>query len=144
MAARLPGPDLGATVRAVNPEAEGTVYPDVEFVVDTARVAAFRGVFGQSVGVPPTFLTAAEFTAFPRVIDDPALGLDFTRVLHGGQEYELVRPLREGETLTVRPRIDSIRVRAGTGFLVIAMDVFDDAGEPVARTRSTMIERSAP
>ncbi len=144
MAARLPGPDLGATVRAVNPEAEGTVYPDVEFVVDAARVAAFRGVFGQSEGVPPTFLTAAEFAAFPRVIDDPALGLDFTRVLHGGQEYELVRPLREGETLTVRPRIDSIRVRAGTGFLVIAMDVFDDAGEPVARTRSTMIERSAP
>ena len=132
----------GATVRAVNPEAEGTVYPDVEFVVDTARVAAFRGVFGQSDGVPPTFLTAAEFAAFPPIIGDPALDLDFTKVLHGGQEYELIRPLREGETLTVRPRIESVRVRAGTGFLVIAMDLFDAGGEPVARTRSTMIERS--
>lgn len=128
-------------MRAVNPEAEGTVYPEVAFVVDPARVQAFRAVFGQADGVPPTFLTAAEFAAFPPIIGDPALALDFTRVLHGGQEYELIRPLREGETLTVRPRIDSIRVRAGTGFLVIAMDLFDATGEHVARTRSTMIER---
>ncbi|HET6713714.1 MAG TPA: MaoC family dehydratase N-terminal domain-containing protein [Actinomycetota bacterium] len=126
----------------MNPEAEGTVYPEIDFVVEPARVEAFRAVFGQADGVPPTFLTAAEFTAIPRIIGDPALDLDFTRVLHGGQEYELARPLREGETLTVRPRIESIRVRAGTGFLVIAMDLFDAAGEPVARTRSTMIERS--
>ena len=89
---------------------------------------AFRAVFGQADGVPPTFLTAAEFTVFPRIIGDPALDLDFARVLHGGQEYELARPLREGETLTVRPRIESIRVRAGTGFLVIAMDLFDALG----------------
>ena len=129
-------------MRAVNPEAEGTVYPEVDFVVDPARVEAFRAVFRQADGVPPTFLTAAEFTVFPRIIGDPALDLDFARVLHGGQEYELARPLREGETLTVRPRIESIRVRAGTGFLVIAMDLFDAVGEPVARTRSTLIERS--
>ena len=129
-------------MRAVNPEAEGRSYPDVTFVVDAARVAAFREVFDQPAGVPPTFLTAAEFTVFPMVIDDPALALDFTRVLHGGQEFELFRPLREAETLTVRARIESVRMRAGTGFLVIAMDLFDAAGEAVARTRSTMIERS--
>jgi N-terminal half of MaoC dehydratase len=127
----------------VDPSAEGTRYPSVDFVVEPARVAAFRDVFGQVTGVPPTFLTVAEFTVFPQVIADPALGLDFSRVLHGGQEYELVRPLREGERLTVEARIDSIRVRAGTGFLVIAMDVLDDTGELVARARSTMIERAA-
>ena len=128
---------------AVDPAAEGTRYPDVTFVVDPARVAAFRDVFGHDAGVPPTFLTAAEFTVLPQVIGDPALDLDFSRVLHGGQEYELVRPLREGETLTIRARIDSVRVRAGAGFLVIAMDLFDEAGRAVAHTRSTMIERSA-
>jgi hypothetical protein len=137
-----------ATVPAVNPQAEGTRYPDVTFVVDPSRVAAFREIFdqeaGQDASVPPTFLTAAEFTVLPAVIGDPALDLDFSRVLHGGQAYELSRPLREGETLTVRARIDSIRVRAGTGFLVIAMELFDEAGEPVARTRSTMIERGDP
>ena len=68
----------------------------------------------------------------PQVIDDPALGLDFSRVLHGGQAYELERPLREGEILTVRARIDSVRVRAGAAFMVIAMELFDDDDVPVA------------
>lgn len=128
---------------AVNPEAEGTRYPDVPFVVDTERVRAFRAVFGQAGGVPPTFLTAAEFSVLPQVIDDPALGLDFSRVLHVGQSYELERPLREGEVLTVRARIDSVRVRAGAAFVVIAMDLFDDDDVPVAHARSTMIERAS-
>ena len=129
-------------MRAVNVGAEGTRYPDVEFVVDPERVAAFRDVFALAEGVPPTFLTAAEFTALPQVAGDPGLALDFSRVLHGGQEYELMRPPREGETLTVRARIDSIRIRGGTGFLVIAMDMLDREGELVARSRSTMIERT--
>jgi acyl dehydratase len=129
-------------VPAVNPEAEGTTYPAVQFVVDPVRVAAFRDVFDQSAGVPPTFLTAAEFAVFPQVLGDPALDLDFARVLHGGQSYELARPLREGETLTVRASIESVRVRAGMGFLVIAMELDDQSGAPVARTRSTMIEQA--
>jgi len=129
-------------VRAVDPHAEGIRYADVEFVVDPARVSAFRAVFGQSDGVPPTFLTAAEFEVFPQVIADPRVDLDFTKVVHGGQTYELLRPLREGETLTVRARIESVKVRAGTGFLTIAMDMVDGLGDPVARTRSTMIERT--
>jgi hypothetical protein len=41
----------------------------------------------------------------------------------------------------VHASIESVRVRGGTGFLVIAMRLDDDAGVPVARTRSTMIER---
>lgn len=127
---------------AVNPEAEGTTYPAVEFVVEPERVAAFRDVFGQGEGVPPTFLTAAEFAVFPQVLGDPALDLDFARVLHGGQSYELERPLREGETLSVHASIESVRVRGGTGFLVIAMRLDDATGAPVARTRSTMIEQA--
>jgi len=127
----------------VNPEAEGTTYPAVEFVVEPARVAAFRDVFAQSSGVPPTFLTAAEFAVFPQVSGDPALDLDFARVLHGGQSYELERPLREGETLIVHASIESVRSRGGTGFLVIVMQLDDETGAPVARTRTTMIEQAS-
>jgi len=126
----------------MNPAAEGTVYPDVPFVVDPARVAAFREVFGVSDGVPPTFVTAAEFTVFPHVIGDPALGLDFSRVLHGSQEYVYERPLREGETLSVRARIDSIRHKSGTGFLTVVMELRDDEDQLVCTARSQMVERA--
>lgn len=125
----------------MNPAAEGTVYPPVTFVVEPERVAAFREVFGQTEGVPPTFLTAAEFAAFPPILGDPRLELDFSRVLHGGQEYEHTRAVREGETITVLPRIESIRHKGGSGFMAVVMEMVDDAGAPIAIARSTLIER---
>jgi acyl dehydratase len=127
----------------VNPEAEGTVYPAVEVVVDPERVAAFRALFGIDDGVPPTFVTAAEFAALPQILADPTLGIDFTRVVHGSQEYEYVRPLREGETLRVRARIESIRHKGGSGFLTIAMDMVDAHEHVVCTARSQMLEREA-
>jgi acyl dehydratase len=111
-------------------------------VVDPARVGAFREVLGVSDGVPPTFVTAAEFTVFPHVIGDPALGLDFSRVLHGSQEYVYERPLREGETLLVRARIDSIRHKGDTGFLTVVMELRDEDDQLVCTTRSQMVERA--
>ena len=117
------------------------MYPPVTFVVEPERVAAFREVFGQIEGVPPTFLTAAEFAAFPPILGDPRLELDFSRVLHGGQEYEYTRAVREGETITVLPRIESIRHKGGNGFMAVVMEMVDDAGAPIAIARSTLIER---
>jgi len=125
----------------VDPAAEGTVYPPLTFVVEPERVAAFRAVFGQTEGVPPTFLTAAEFAAFPPILGDPRLELDFSRVLHGSQEYEYVRPLREGEAITVNARIEAIRVKGGNGFMTVVMEMTDADGAPVAVARSTLIER---
>jgi MaoC dehydratase-like protein len=125
----------------MDPRAEGKVYPDVSFEVSNERVRAFRGVFGEAEGVPPTFPTVAEFAVFPQILEDPELGLDFGRVLHGGQEYVYVRPLRVGETLAVRARIASIRRKGGNGFLTVEMEFRDGVGDVVATARSTMIER---
>lgn len=125
----------------MNPAAEGTVYPEVAFVVDPDRVAAFRKVFGQVAGVPPTFLTAAEFAALPAVLNDPHLELDFTRVLHGSQEYEYFRPIREGEHLRIRPKIESIRRKGENSFLTLVMEAIGADGELVATARNVMIER---
>jgi len=129
----------------MNPAAEGKVYPDVRFNVDPARVAAFRSVFdlGPGSGVPPTFVTVAEFAVFPTIFDDPALGLDFAHVLHANQDYAYERPLREGEELVVRARIYSIRQRAGTTFMTVVTDMLDSAGDVVVTARSTMIERGS-
>jgi acyl dehydratase len=126
---------------AMNPEAEGTVYPATDITVEPERVAAFRAVFGQAGGIPPTFMTTVEFVVFPQVLGDPTLALDFGRVLHGSQEYAYERPLVEGETLTAQARVESVRVRGGAGFLTFVTEVRDDQGALVATARSTMIER---
>jgi acyl dehydratase len=78
---------------------------------------------------------------FPQVLGDPHLALDFTRVVHGSQDYRFERPLREGETLSVRARIDSVRTKGASGFLTVVMDLFDVDGALVCTARSQMVER---
>jgi N-terminal half of MaoC dehydratase len=129
------------TVRRVNPAVQGKIYPPITILVGPERVAAFRAIFGLSEGVPPTFATVAEFEAFPTVMNDPELGLDFSRVLHADQAYEYARPLREGETLTATCRIDSIRVKGINGFLTVVTELVGDDGAVACTARATMIER---
>ena len=127
----------------MNPAAAGKTYPATTFTVDPQRVAAFRKIFEGSEGVPVTFVTAAEFAVMPQIVADPELAIDFSRVLHGNQEYEFRRPLREGETLDVRCRLGSIRELGGNGFLVLVTELVEPGGDVVCTARSTLIERAA-
>jgi len=126
----------------MNAAAVGKVYPDAPFTVDPERVAAFRTIFEEPSGVPVTFMTLAESFVIREIVADPDLGLDFSRVLHGNQEYACVRPLEEGETLLVRSRIESIREMAGKGFLVLVTELVEPRGAVVCAARSTLIERT--
>jgi hypothetical protein len=128
----------------VNTDIEGKVYPEATFEVEAEHVAGFAAILGQSLpGVPPTFLTVAEFGVFGPIMDDPELGLDFPRVVHSDQEYVWHRPLVVGETLIVGSRIASIRERGGHGFLTIEVSLTAEDGEPVATTNATLLERAA-
>ena len=130
------------SVRAVNAATEGKVYPTVQVEVTPERVADFRAVFGQGRGVPPTFATTVEFMAFAQVAADQELDLDFTRVVHGAQDFTHRRAMLEGEVLDATIRIDSIRVKGTNGFLVVVTDMMDVDGELVCIATSTMVERA--
>jgi acyl-coenzyme A thioesterase PaaI-like protein len=126
----------------MNISLEGKSYPESRFVVDEERVEAFRrAVGGAGAGVPLTFVTAAEFSSFPAIVGDPELALDFSRVVHADQEYEFARPLRVGETVTVRSRIAQARAKGGQAFLTIETELRDEAGAVVVTARATMLER---
>jgi acyl dehydratase len=127
----------------MNAAIAGKVYEDAPFIVDPERVAAFRRIFDEPSGVPVTFMTVAESFVIREIVADPDLGLDFSRVLHGNQEYEYTRPLEVGESLSVRSRIESIREMAGNGFLVLVTELVEPGGDVVSTARSTLIERPA-
>lgn len=128
----------------VNPAAQGKVYPDVEFDLEPSLVRGFAALFGDPGPVPPTILTAAEFAVIPAIVGDTELGIDFTRVVHGSQEYEYRRPLVVGERLLARARLASIRRRGGADLLTIETELVDRGGMVAAVCRSLMIERGAP
>jgi len=127
----------------MNEGLDGKRYPEVRVEVEAELVRAFAQAVGEREGsVPPTFATVPEVAGLAQVISDPELGLDFSRVVHGEQSYEWRRPLRVGDVLRCRPRIEAIRSRGGTGFLTVVSEITDVEGEVVVVARCTLVELS--
>jgi N-terminal half of MaoC dehydratase len=134
----------------VNRELEGKEYDEVALLVDRDRAIRFAEAIGdadrryrdgEAPIVPPTFPTVIQLLGSARVVGDPDLGVDYSRVVHGGQEFEWDRPIRVGDRLAARPRIERIAAKGGNEFLTIATEVRDSAGELVVVARSTLISR---
>lgn len=87
---------------------------------------------------PPTYPTTFR-------IKVPGVDLDPKRILHGGEEYEYMRPIRAGDRLTVVRRVtDTFEKQGSIGhmtFYVVEGEGVDAEGELVFRSRSTIIYR---
>lgn len=57
---------------------------------------AAKALGHSDVIAPPTFVFSITFKAAGQVIEDPQLGLDYSRVVHGDQKFVYVRPVRAG------------------------------------------------
>ncbi|WP_052849195.1 MaoC family dehydratase N-terminal domain-containing protein [Streptomyces avicenniae] len=90
---------------------------------------------------PPTFVFALSFEAAQTVVQDPALGLDYSRVVHGDQKFAYTRPVRAGDRLTVTSTIDSIASRAGNEMIDIRGEVHDASGEHVVTVVTKLVAR---
>ena len=103
---------------------------------------AARQLGHADVIAPPTFATVLTLRALDQVIEDPALGLDFSRVVHGEERYVYARPLRAGDVVTVGLTIESVRSVGGNDLLTVRGDVTTAHGEHVLTARSTLVARA--
>ena len=91
---------------------------------------------------PPTFLTVLNFRfALEGPIVDPAFGLDYSRVVHGEQHFELHRPVRVGDVLQMTSRVEDIKDAGRNELIAMAMSITAADGEQVATVRSTIVSR---
>jgi len=134
----------------LNKELTGKEYDAVDFTVDRERIVQFADAIGDpdpryregdAPIAPPTFPTVTQIQTGGQVVLDPELGLDYTRVVHGEQEYAIERPLRAGDRLTAKPRIADISARGPNEFLVVETTITDESGAVVCVGRSTLISR---
>jgi acyl dehydratase len=107
--------------------------------------AAKRGPFA-SIVAPPTYGIAFMTQAMAGGMDTfLELGLNFMTLVHGEQEFEYVRPIRAGETLTLTGRISDIYEKTGSSgtldFVVLETEAQDAAGKAVFFSRNTLISR---
>jgi acyl dehydratase len=106
----------------------------------TDREAA-RALGHPDVIAPPTFVFAITFRAARQVTEDPQLGLDYDRVVHGDQKFAYTRPVRAGDRLTVSSTIESIRSMAGNDILDVRGEVHDESGEHVVTAHTKLVAR---
>ena len=73
------------------------------------------------------------------------LGLNFMTLVHGEQEFEYLRPIRVGETLTLDTRIGDVYEKTGSNgtldFVVLETELKDAAGKVVCYSRNTLISK---
>ena len=90
---------------------------------------------------PPTFAIIVSLGANSVLIDDPDLGLDYSRVVHGDQNFVHHRPITAGDRLVVALHVDAINSRMGNDMISVRAEVGTEDGEQVTTARSTLVAR---
>jgi len=90
---------------------------------------------------PPTFAIILALRAQEMLIHDPQLGLDYSRLVHGGQSFTHHRPITAGDELAATLHVDSIRAMGGNDVLTVRCEIADCAGAPVTTARSMLVVR---
>lgn len=93
------------------------------------------------VVAPPTFPIVVTMAATRQVVEDPALGMDYSRVVHGDQRFAYTRPVVAGDELVCVNTIEEITGRGGHEFLTTRTDVATVTGEPVVTVWSKLVVR---
>jgi len=102
--------------------------------------AAAQALGHRDLVAPPTFLITLSFATAESLITDPALGLDYSLVVHGEQRFELHRPVYAGDQLDSVARLDAVRDAGRNELLSIVTEV-RSGGERVATTTNTLVSR---
>jgi acyl dehydratase len=103
---------------------------------EAARAAGYPDVVA-----PPTFPVVITMAASRQIVQDPALGVDYTRVVHGDQRFAYQRPVVAGDELVCVNTVEEIMTRGGHDFLTTRTDVSTSAGEPVVSVWSKLVVR---
>ena len=103
--------------------------------------AAAKALGYPDVIAPPTFPIVMSMRAAAQVVRDPEFGLDYSKVVHGEQQFSYQRPVQAGDVLQVSVRVESIRVAAGNDLITTRGDVTTLDGELVVTAYSTLVAR---
>ncbi len=103
--------------------------------------AAAQALGYPDVIAPPTFAIVMTLPAGWQVTNDPELGIDYSRVVHGEQRFAWARPIVAGDRLRTTVSIDEIRTAAGNDLLTTKADVATEAGEHVLTAYGLLVVR---
>jgi hypothetical protein len=128
----------------LNPDSVGRTFEGAELVtVSQSEINAFCAVLSESntTVAPPTFSIRITLEQSQEILSSPEIGLDWSRVVHGDQRFEIKRPIIAGDSFKCSSTIESYKVSAGNEIVSVRSDLHSNS-ELVVSTWSTLVVRA--
>ncbi len=139
-------------------DAVGKTYPPVSYAVGREKVREFAAAVGEEnplhhdldaareagyadVVAPPMFAVVFGGRAMAPALFDPEVGIDFSRMVHGGQEFVWGPPVVAGDEIATEVEVKDVAERGGLQFFVFESRSTNQDGETVCTGTWTNIVR---
>jgi acyl dehydratase len=136
----------------------GKTYPPTLYAVGREKIKEYARAVGETnplhldheaaraagyadVVAPPMFAVVYCSAAMGPAYFDPELGIDFPRLVHGGQEFKWGPLVVAGDEITTTVSVKSVEERAGNGFFVFESVSTNQDGHTVSVGTWTNIVR---
>jgi acyl dehydratase len=143
---------------AVNDDVIGKTYPATTYAVGREKIREYAFAVGETnalyvdveaaraaghddVVAPPMFAVVYSMPAVAQGMFDPEVGIDFSRLVHAGQEFEWGPLVVAGDEITTTTEVSEITERAGNGFFVFESTSVNQRGETVCVGRWSNLVR---
>ena len=127
----------------INPDSVGRTFDSADLVTVTqSEIDAFASVIGETdTGVaPPTFSIRITLSQFESILTKPEIGVDWQRLVHGDQKFEIYRPVIAGDIFKCSATIETLRVAAGNEIISVRSDLHNGS-ELVVSSWATLVVR---
>ena len=128
----------------ISPDSVGRTYQGAKSTtISQSEITEFAAVLGESdfTIATPTFSIRVSLDQLQEILTGPEVGINWERVVHGDQKFEIHRPIVAGDTLTCDATIESYRLAAGNEFIGIKSDL-RNGEEIVCTNRCTIVVRA--
>ena len=149
---------LDSAAVPVNSDAIGKKYPVSSYAIGREKVREYAHAVGETnqlylnveaarvagyadVVAPPMFAVVYQGRAITPALFDPEVGIDFPRMLHGGQEFRWGELVVAGDEIDTTASVKDISTRGGMNFYVFETDSRNQRGEIVCAGLWTNIVR---
>jgi acyl dehydratase len=143
---------------AANTDVIGKSYPTTTYAIGREKIREYAYAVGESnplyldveaaraaghdvVVAPPMFAVVFSMQAVAQGLFDPEVGIDFSRLVHAGQEFEWGALMVAGDEISTTAAVSDISERAGNGFFVFESTSVNQRGETVCVGRWSNIVR---
>lgn len=143
---------------SLSTDAVGKSYPATTYAVGREKIKEYALAVGETdplfldpaaaraagfadVVAPPMFTVVYTAPVLGPALFDPEVGIDFTRMVHGGQRFRWGPLVVAGDEVTTTLTVASIEARAGNGFFVFETSSTNQDGDTVCVGTWTNIVR---